>query len=671
MAKGKIDPVTLEVIRNRMRSVSKEMVITLIKTAYSSVIYDGKDCSCAVLDAQGQLLTLDAGLPLHIAPMPFSVKEVIRDFQGNIQPGDIFMVNSPYRGGTHLPDVLVVYPVFHQGQLVFFSAARGHWTDVGGSVPGSLSGKANEIHQEGLVLPPIKLYEGGKLNASAFNIILHNVRIAEERAGDIRAHVAACKTAERRLTELLEKYGLERVSQTCQEIINASENYVRSVFRNLPNGTAIFEDYLDSDGVRDLALRIKATVSLEEDGLTVDFSGTAPQTAGPYNASFAVSHGAVVVATKIVFDPYGPMNEGIFRPIRVIVPEGTLLNARYPAATGGFGEVAYRAIFTVIGALGKMMPQHVSGSDYGAINHCYVTARDDDRHSIYYVYPPGGNGGTPTMDGPSGLRGPSSGDVAMQSLESVESRHPVLFRALRFRTDSGGPGKFRGGLGLSLQLEVLSKAGGLNILSDRTYIPPFGLFSGHSASPNEWKVLREGQEHVVPGGKAVNFPLQRQDVVVMNTGGGGGYGDPLERDPELVRQDMLEGLVSVESARDSYGVLLQEKNLHVDERATESQRAILRTRRRLFFPRKKGEPVFDGGIRFLSVSPKEDSLELPEGCLAEVVGPHLAAPVRFRLHRDPGVHPGEVMMDVEVWEILDCEDGDQVELRSIENRGVP
>lgn len=667
MAKGKIDPFTLEVIRNRMRSVSKEMVITLIKTAYSPVIFDGKDCSCAVLDARGQLLTLDAGLPLHIAPMPFSVKEVIRDFQKDIRPGDIFMVNSPYRGGTHLPDVLVVCPVFYKRKLVFFCAARGHWTDVGGAVPGSLSGKANEIHQEGIVLAPMKLYEGGRLNAGAFNMILHNVRIPEERAGDIRAQVAACKTAERRLIELLDKYGLERVSRTCSEIITASENYVRSVFRNLPDGRASFEDYLDGDGVGEASLRIKATVSIEDDSLSVDFSGTDPQSAGPYNTSLAVSHGAVVVATKIVFDPYGTMNEGIFRAIRVNVPEGTLLNARYPAATGGFGEVAYRAIFTVIGALGKMMPEHVSGSDYGAINHCYVTARDDGRHSIYYVYPPGGNGGTAGMDGPGGLRGPSSGDVAMQSLESVESRHPVLFRALRFRKDSGGAGKFRGGPGLSLQLQVLSKMGGLNIVSDRTYIPPFGMFSAHSASPNEWKVLRGGQEQIISGGKAVNHPLQKQDVVVMNTGGGGGYGDPLERDPERVRHDVLEGLVSVESASDSYGVLFREKSFEVDEGGTAAQRTILRGRRRFFLPRKKGESVFSRGIRVLRVHPGKAGTEFPEESLVELVSRRQAAPVRFRVRLDREVDPGEVMLDAEVWEILDCRDGELVEIRSVAN----
>ncbi|MDP2662902.1 MAG: hydantoinase B/oxoprolinase family protein, partial [Dehalococcoidia bacterium] len=311
-----MDPITVEVVRNRLRAISKEMVITLIKTAYSSVIYDGKDCSCAVLDAQGQLLTLDAGIPLHIAPMPFSVKEVLRDFQDNILPGDVFMVNSPYRGGTHLPDVLVLQPVFYQGHLVFHCAARGHWTDVGGAAPGSISGKATEIHQEGLVMPPIKLYEGGKPNDSAIKLILANVRVAEERAGDMRAHVAACKTAERRLIELLDKYGLETVTEAGREIINASENYVRSVFRGLPDFTASYEDYLDGDGVGDSCIRIKAKVSIKDDELEVDFTGTAPQSQGPYNVSLAVTHGAVVIASKILFDPYGPMNEGVFRPIR-------------------------------------------------------------------------------------------------------------------------------------------------------------------------------------------------------------------------------------------------------------------------------------------------------------------------------------------------------------------
>lgn len=665
-----IDPITVEVVRNRLRAISKEMVITLIKTAYSSVVYDGKDCSCAVLDDQGQLLTLDAGLPLHIAPMPFSSKEVIKDFQGRIHPGDLFMVNSPYRGGTHLPDVLVLYPVFYQERLVFFCAARGHWTDVGGAAPGSLSGKANEIHQEGLVIPPIRLYEGGKLNESALALILSNVRVADERAGDIRAFVASCKTAERRLVELLDKYGLEKIIQACQEIINASENYVRSVFRGLPKITASYEDYLDNDGVGDQPLRIKATVTIGEDDLSVDFTGTSAQSQGPYNISLAVSHGAAVIATKILFDPFGSMNEGIFRPIRVIAPEGTLLNARYPAATGGFGEVAYRAIFTVIGALAQVVPDHVSGSDYGAINHCYVTTREAGRHSIFYAYPPGGNGGTYRSDGPSGLRGPSSGDVAMQSLETAEALHPILFKTMRFRPDTGGPGKFRGGMGMTLSLELLSESGGLNIVSDRTRIPPFGIFGGRAAVPNEWRVIREGDSYVIPGGKTVNYPLKRGDIVAMNTGGAGGYGDPLERDPALVLKDVLEGLVTVDHASVAYGVVVQGDQKLVDLVATEAQRSKLRKGRRLLKPRKWGEPASKGGLRvlYLGSENRGDSSGLSDGELVELASDRRAAPVRFMVQVDPGVQRGEVGVDREAWEILGCREGEPVEIRSIEQR---
>ncbi len=665
-----MDPITVEVVRNRLRAISKEMVITLIKTAYSSVIYDGKDCSCAVLDAQGQLLTLDAGLPLHIAPMPFSVKEILRDFHDNISPGDVFMVNSPYRGGTHLPDVLVLQPVFYQSQLVFHCAARGHWTDVGGAAPGSISGKATEIHQEGLVMPPIKLYEGGKPNDSATKLILANVRVAEERAGDMRAHVASCKTAERRLIELLDKYGLEKVREAGREIINASENYVRSVFRGLPDFTASYEDYLDSDGVGDSCIRIKAKVSIKDDELEVDFTGTAPQSQGPYNVSLAVTHGAVVIASKILFDPYGPMNEGVFRPIRVIVPEGTLLNARYPAATGGFGEVAYRAIFAVIGALAPIVPEHVCGSDYGAINHCYLTTRQGDRPSIFYAYPPGGNGGTYATDGPSGLRGPSSGDVALQSLESVEALHPVRFRSFRFRPDTGGPGKFRGGLGVELSVEVLSETGGLNVISDRTYVPAFGLFGGQAAVPNEWIVERGEESRVIPGGKTVNYPLMEGDIVKMRPGGAGGFGDPTERDPERVLQDILEGLVSVAHARDTYGVVLQSGASAVDAKVTEDTRSLIKSRRKTLRPRKGGPPDFDKGVRVLRLGDEIsiDGRRLEGGELVEVLGQRKAAPVRFKVRRDRMVAPDEAVLDSEVWDILGCIEGDSVELRSIEIR---
>ncbi len=665
-----IDPITVEVVRNRLRAISREMVITLIKTAYSSVIYDGKDCSCAVLDGQGQLLTLDAGLPLHIAPMPSSVKEIIRDFQGNILPGDIFMINSPYRGGTHLPDVLVLEPVFYQGQLVFLCAARGHWTDVGGAAPGSISGKATEIHQEGLNMPPIKIYEGGKPNESVIKLILSNVRVSEERAGDIRAHVAACKTAERRLIELLDKYGLEKISEAGKQIINASENYVRSVFRSLPNFTASYEDYLDNDGIQDTSIRIKATVSIKDDELEVDFTGTAPQSQGPYNVSKAVTHGAVVIASKILFDPYGPMNEGIFRPVRVNVPEGTLLNAQYPSATGGFGEVAYRAIFTVIGALAQIVPEHVCGADYGAINHCYITTKQGDRPSIFYAYPPGGNGGTYMTDGPSGLRGPSSGDVALQSLETVEALHPVMFKSMKFRTDSGGPGKFRGGLGQYLSVQVLSDSGGLNVVSDRTYIPAFGVFGGCSAVPNEWKVLRGSEVHIIPRGKAVNYPLRKGDIVVMGPGGAGGYGDPLERDPAMVALDVEEGLVSQGHAEEVYGVVLQADGLSVDRQATDEKRSLLRSQRRMLRPVKGDGADFDRGIRVLRTSDKVsiNGRQLADGELVELASSRSAAPLRFRVRRDSQVNAEQAILDTEAWGILGCVEGDSVELRSIEQR---
>jgi N-methylhydantoinase B len=256
----------------------------------------------------------------------------------------------------------------------------------------------------------------------------------------------------------------------------------------------------------------------------------------------------------------------------------------------------------------------------------------------------------------------------MQSLEMVETLHPVLFRAMRFRTDSGGPGRFRGGLGMRLELEVLSETGGLNIVSDRTCLPPFGVFGGHSALPNEWKVLREGHEHIIAGGKVVNHPLRKGDIVAMNTGGAGGYGDPLERDPDRVRQDVLEGLVSLEAAGDVYGVVLRGQGFQVDQKATEARRAVLRARRRLLRPRKNGEPVFDGGIRVLFLSPKADGQELREGDLVELVSPHLAAPVRFRLRQNPEGHSDEVIVDAEVWEFLGLEEGSPVELRSIENR---
>ncbi len=662
-----MDPVTIEILRNRLRSISREMATTFIKTAFSASLYDGRDCSTAILDDQGQLLTLDCGVPLHIAPMAYSIRDALRQFQGAIEPGDVFIMNNPYQGGTHLPDVLVFAPVFCGGELAFVAGARGHWTDVGGAVPGSLSGKAREIHQEGMMIPPVKLYQAGRLNSDVMALILSNMRVREERAGDIRAALAACKVAERRCHEVVDRYGLQTVRDASSAVLLASEQYFRSIIRTLPKTRCVFEDYLDSDGVGNTPLRIRATVTIEDDNLTIDFGGTSRQAQGPYNASLAVTQGAVFLAMKVIFDPKGPVNEGTLRPLKILVPPQTLLNAEYPAPTGGFGEVAYRAAFTVIGALAKLVPERVAACDYGAINHCFLGFTDDrsGRRSVLYAYaPPGGNGGTYKSDGASGMKGPIGGNVDIQSLELVENLHPVIYRSLHFRRDSGGAGKYRGGLGTATTMEVRKNAV-VSIVSDRCEIPPFGLFGGFSGLPQEWEVRRGESVVRFTGGKAQDYSLNEGDRVVMHVGGGGGYGDPLERNPALVQADVVEGRVSIEQARQLYGVVLSPQTGEVDGPATDALRSRTYRQRLHLRARRRTEACPEEGLPVLFVNPKLFRTSLAAGALVELQGVRTAAPLRAVVTAAPDVDPGEAWVDQEVMAMLECNEGDDISVRDL------
>lgn len=318
-----LDPVTLEIINNRLRYISKEMILTLTRIAYSSVIYDGHDCSAGLFNAKGELLTLDAGLPFHISPMPSSVKAVLKEFENDIDPGNIFIANDPSYGGTHLPDILILMPIFYKENVVFFAAARGHWTDVGGSTPGSLSGNASELIQEGVVIPPMKIFERGKLNRRLAELIFSNMRMREIRSGDMMSQIAACRHAERACLELVDKYGIETVERVGEEIINRTEQSLRRKIEDIPEGTYYYEDYIDNDGITNEARRIKVAVTVKNGSIFVDFAGSSPQSRGPINCTLSNTHGAVVIAIKITIDPLGVPNEGLFRLIKVNAPQGT------------------------------------------------------------------------------------------------------------------------------------------------------------------------------------------------------------------------------------------------------------------------------------------------------------------------------------------------------------
>lgn len=659
-----VDPVTLEIINNRLRFISKEMVITLTRIAYSSVIYDGHDCSAGLFNAKGELLTLDAGLPFHISPMPFSVKAVLKEFENDTDPGDIFIANDPSYGGTHLPDILILMPIFYKENVAFFAAARGHWTDVGGSSPGSLSGNANELIQEGLVIPPVKIFERGKLNQRLAELLLSNMRMREIRSGDMMSQIAACRHAERACLELVGKYGIETVERVGEEIINRTEQNLRRKIENIPEGTYQYEDYIDNDGVTEEARRIKVAVTVKNGSIFVDFAGSSPQSKGPLNGTLSITHGSVVIAAKITIDPLGVPNEGLFRLVKVNAPLGSILNPKPGAATGGFGEVGYRVVYSVIAALARIIPERISGADYGTVNHTYISGIDDRTGSFFiqYEYPPGGNGGTFMMDGPSGMRGPSSGNVFMQSVELVESLNPLRTSYAHLRQDSGGPGKYRGGLGLVRKVEILSNKASLSIVTDRSAIPPFGVYGGQSGLGQHWSVIRNGVEKSIPfAGKTSNFELKKGDIVNCLTAGAGGYGDPLERSPDRVRKDVIEGYVSLTSAREVYGVVLNEKDISVNEEATRDLRRGIRDKRKFFNVGVYGAPRFIKGMRAVMLN-SEEVITFHSGDLIEIYCNECAMPYRARVIFRSKVKPKHALVDGEIQQMMGIKEGDIIQI---------
>ena len=657
MARPGIDPVTLEVIRNRLESIVREMGDITLRTARSAVVYSGRDFSCGILNHCAELLAVGTSVPVHILPIIWQVKNTLARFEGDVNPGDIFIGNDPYDGGTHLNDVLIFLPIFHQEQLVAFASNRAHWYDVGGMVPGSISGSAREIYQEGLRIPPIRLGRQDILDRDTLDMILYNVRVPEETRGDINAQVASCRVAARQVLGLIQRYGKQSVLDHFDEVLDSSERRMRSIIADLPQTTVAHEGYMDNDGVQLDRRRICVNVSVEEDSLHVDYTGTAPQSQGPLNVGLALAHCFAFMGVKAALDPKGPINSGCFRPIRVTAPEGSMLNARPPAPAGGMAEMGQASIFTMA-ALSKLMPDKVSAEEGAGANHQNLSGTDlrfDDPHRyIYYDYPSGGGGGRADKDGLDFVRSIRSGNVNAPSIEVLENLFPILYHQHELRQDSGGPGRFRGGMGVVREYLIPSESD-LSILSDHAFVPPAGIFGGYPAATARWQVVREGKTiSITPrlGSKITAFPLQTGDILRISTQGGGGYGDPLERDPSRVREDVLNEKVSLEQAEAAYGVVLDPQTLEVDMKATRLQRAQLAAQRVYLTGQRGEEPLMEGGMRVAWANPGLGDRGVVEGDMAEALTAQLPTPIRFRVRFRSDLPPDSLLLDREIWDLL-------------------
>ncbi len=575
-----VDPITLEVIREALSSVVREMRITLVRTAYSSILYEGEDFSCVLMDGDAQIIAMSRGQdhPLHIVPIAWSMRAVRERFGDDIHEGDVFLHNDPYTGGTHLNDVAMILPMFTDGELFLFPVVRAHWGDVGGMSPGSLSGRVTEIYQEGVRIPPIRVYERGRPNQAALDVIFANVRGPEEREGDFRAMLGTCRKAAERVTALLARYGQPTLRAAIAELLDRAELRMRRRIRELPRGRYAYEAYLEGGRERLEPLRVRATVSIEDDSVTVDLAGTAPQTAGPTNVGPAMAPTGAFTVLKSFLDPGGDINSGAFRPIHVRAPEGTVVNARRPAPCGGMVEVKYCVESAVMGALARAVAGQVTGDLKGGGNHCYVggPAPDGRGTFIFYEYPAAGTGAFAGGDGNNAVRAFTESDITtIQPVEAIEQKYPLRVERCALRVGSGGDGRWRGGLGLIREVRVLAPGALLSVLAEKGVLAPYGVCGGEAGAPNRFYV-RRGDRPIQPSplpGKVSGFPLEIGDVVIMETSGGGGYGDPLERDPERVARDVTEGVVGRAAAAEAYGVVLD--GGVVDAAATRERRRAL------------------------------------------------------------------------------------------------
>jgi N-methylhydantoinase B len=574
-----VDPITVAVIRNALGSIVNEMNLALFRSAYSPVITEGRDIGGAVMDRRGRLVAQgDWDLAVFVGMLEFSHRAILERYGDDLEPGDIFIMNDPFVGGTHFNDVGVVRPVFSDRGLEAFVAVCGHWPDVGGQEPGSFVADAREHFQEGLRMPPIKLYQGGKPNEAVFQIIRSNMRIPEDRMGDLRSQVGATSVGQARLEELSRKYGWERVTRTMEEMIAHSERLLREEIVALPNGVYTGEDFVDMESLdRPYPKRVALKLTVDGDHMSFDFSGSDPESLSASNSTYSATASAVFVTTKSLF-PDISMNHGCFEPIEVIAPEGTVVNARPPRAISSMAATVYeKVIGSILNAFEEALPEKVVGTPYNLIN-LTIGGQQDGTPYVAYLFSEGGFGGRATKDGPSGLVSLYGGGARITPAEVMERRYPMLFEEWAFWPDSGGPGRYRGGVGSRKTFRLLSGEARLSCLGDRELYPPPGVLGGKHGA-NHGLILNIGtptEENLTL--KAVGRELKAGDRVTVLAGGGGGFGDPLERDPSLVADDVRKGLVTVDHALAAYGVIVSEAGA-VDHEATDRFRQERRGRR--------------------------------------------------------------------------------------------
>ena len=581
MARSVIDPITLVVIQNGLQQVCNEMDLAFCRAAFSPVISEAMDRSDGIyhrdngeLIAQGEL-----GLPVFVGTMQFSTQAVIDVVKARGTPlheGDIFILNDPYLGGTHLMDVKFVKPFFYQGKLFAWLSNTGHWPDTGGMVPGGFSANATEVEQEGLRLPPVKLFKQGQLDQEILAIIQSNIRVADQRIGDIKAQAAALAIGEKRLAEMLDRYGADLVDDAIAELKARASQQMRACIATIPDGTYTGEAFVDTDGVVDAPLKIVMTITKKGDGLHFDMSGSSPPCRGPMNSVIATTKSSIYLAIKHIF-PDVPINAGTFAPLDIVEPENTFLYARYPRPVSGCAaEVSQRIAEAVFAALVKAMPERMFAAPAGTSGNLSIGGYDPKRQRSYvmYVISGGGYGGSPIGDGIS--NGCSTIGISKTTpIEVMEQYYPVLFEEFSLHEGSGGPGEHRGGFGVNYKIKLRRGEARASMVMDHGRSGPLGAQGGGDGGLNTVAVLQGGKTYHPPHtSKDQDISISAGDRIEVSTPGGGGFGRPFARDPQAVANDVSRGYYTLQQAQQFFGVSIAADG-SVDEPQTARRRAVV------------------------------------------------------------------------------------------------
>lgn len=548
-----LDPVTLAILKGRLEQIADEMDATLFRSAFNPIIAEAHDASHGIYDAiTGETLVQGkSGLPIFVGVMAFAVKAVIEKVarDGNLSDGDVFIFNDPYEGGTHLSDFRLVKPIYRNGTVFCYLASVGHWHDVGGNVPGNYNPEATESFQEGMLIPPVKLFSAGVLNTDIVDILSSNSRLPNSLYGDLNGQINALDLGHQRLNDLLDQYG-ETDIQTALGLLKSRANRMMcDHLQALPNGTISVEDFLDNDGVHDVALKLAVDLSIDGERLTVDFSRSSQACAGPVNISRSTTIAATYVALKHIFTDV-PANAGVLQPVEFIIPEDSFLSVKAPKPVGGYTETILRLIDVLFCAFEHIAPERVNGCAYGTINALSMAGhRSNGARWVMFSFFGGGHGGHPEGDGLNHGNAPIS-TATIPPLEILEAAYPVAFTQWALRPDSGGVGKHRGGLGAIYEIELLEESATVFLFGERGKFPPPGVVGGGAGAMNKFAYQSADEETAFPdktpplASKITGVKLRRGQRVRLETPGGGGYGNAQERPEELIRNDLAQGYVS-------------------------------------------------------------------------------------------------------------------------------